>query len=214
MKPKISGTAPDPRYNHSSLLAGSKMILFGGKGANKVFRDMHALDPVTMTWLQGPEGSGSPSARYGHSATLLNGTRMLIFGGWNGKDFFNDVYVLDLEVFAWTQPKCNGPAPSPRQGHIAIQVQNNMIVQGGFCFEEEKQKAAGFKQGSTLRDCYYNDIRILDTETFNWTRLRISGQPPQPRYGHSANISGPDIVIFGGWTNKSGIRRFSSSLSQ
>ena len=167
---------------------------------------MHALDPVTMTWLQGPEGSGSPSARYGHTATLVSGTKMLIFGGWNGKDFFNDVYILDLEVFAWTQPKCTGPAPCPRQGHIAIQVQNNMIVQGGFFFDEDKQKAAGFKQGSTLKDCYLNDIRILDTENFNWTRLRISGHPPHPRYGHTANISGPDIVFFGGWTNRSGIR--------
>jgi len=34
-----------------------------------------------MTWYQGPEGSGSPSARYGHSATLVNGTKMLIFAG-------------------------------------------------------------------------------------------------------------------------------------
>ena len=34
---------------------------------------------------------------------------MLIFGGWNGYDFFNDVYLLDLEVMAWTSPTCSGP---------------------------------------------------------------------------------------------------------
>lgn len=55
-----------------------------------------------MTWYQGPEGSGSPSARFSHSATLFGGSKMLIFGGWNGKDFFNDLYILDLEVMAWT----------------------------------------------------------------------------------------------------------------
>jgi len=35
----------------SSILAGSRIIIFGGKGEKgKVFRDLHALDPVTMTW--------------------------------------------------------------------------------------------------------------------------------------------------------------------
>jgi hypothetical protein len=78
---------------------------------------------------------------------------MLIFGGWNGSDFFNDLFLLDLEVMAWTQPKCSGnfilkylillinylnflgSTPSPRQGHTAIQVGSNLIIQGGFIFD-------------------------------------------------------------------------------
>ena len=32
-KPKISGTPPPPRYSHTSVLAGSRIIIFGGKGA-------------------------------------------------------------------------------------------------------------------------------------------------------------------------------------
>jgi len=31
-KPKISGTPPGPRYNHTAILAGSRIIVFGGKG--------------------------------------------------------------------------------------------------------------------------------------------------------------------------------------
>ena len=96
--------------------------MFGGKGEkNMVFRDLHALgnshpyrfsiiikDPNTMTWYQGPEGSGSPSARYGHTGTLINGSKMLIFGGSDGKNYFNDLYSLDLEIMAWTQPNTTG----------------------------------------------------------------------------------------------------------
>lgn len=89
------------------MLAGSKIIIFGGRGdKSKVFRDLHALDPVSMTWLQGPEGIGSPSARYGHTAVLVAETKIFIFGGTNGKEYYNDLYVLDLEVMAWSQPKC------------------------------------------------------------------------------------------------------------
>jgi host cell factor len=32
IKPKILGTPPQPRYGHSALLAGSRVIIFGGKG--------------------------------------------------------------------------------------------------------------------------------------------------------------------------------------
>jgi len=85
IKPKISGTPPTARYGHSAVLAGSRIIVFGGKGPKGVVnRDLHALDPVTMTWYQGPEGGGAPTARFDHTANLVGGTKMFIFGGWNG----------------------------------------------------------------------------------------------------------------------------------
>ncbi|CAD8066861.1 unnamed protein product [Paramecium sonneborni] len=210
-KAKVQGTPPAPRYAHSAVLAGQRIIIFGGKGEKCVFRDLHALDPLTLTWYQGPEGSGSPSARFAHSATLYASTKMIIFGGWNGIDYFNDLYVLDLEVMAWSQPACTGPSPTPRQGHTAIQVGANLIIQGGFYYQEDKNlknlhKTANPRHGSHLRGCYLNDIRILDTEHFAWSRLRVSGTPPAPRYGHSANVSGADIVVFGGWSLNSGAR--------
>lgn len=79
-----------------------------------VFRDLHALDPVTMTWYQGPEGAGAPLARFGHTSNLVHGTKMFVFGGWNGKEYFNDLHILDLEIMAWSRPNTTGPAPSPR----------------------------------------------------------------------------------------------------
>jgi Rab9 effector protein with kelch motifs len=104
-----------------------------------------------MTWYQGPEGGGAPSARFDHSANLVGGTKMIVFGGWNGQDFFNDVYVLDLEIMAWSKPVTSGPAPSPRKGHCSILIGTNLVIHGGFWFNEENMKKAGGKhQGSAL----------------------------------------------------------------
>jgi len=76
---------------------------------------------------------------------------MFIFGGWNGNDFFNDVYVLDLEIMAWSKPNCTGPAPSPRKGHCSILIGTNLVVHGGFYFSDEKMKQNGHgKMGSSL----------------------------------------------------------------
>jgi len=33
---------------------------------------------------------------------------MVLFGGWNGHDFFNDVHVLDLQIMAWSKPDTSG----------------------------------------------------------------------------------------------------------
>lgn len=68
-------------------------------------------------------------------------------------------------------------------------------------------KSAGFKyQGTALQDCYLNDIRVLDTENYVWSRLRVSGTPPEHRFGHTMDVSGSDIVMFGGWSKTSGAR--------
>ena len=96
IKPKIKGTPPAARYGHSAVLAGARIIIFGGKGGKTVFRDLHALDPLTMTWFQGPQGGGAPAARFDHTENLVDGTKMVVFGGWNGNECFNDVHVLNL----------------------------------------------------------------------------------------------------------------------
>ena len=120
-KPNTSGIAPDPRYGHSAVLAGPRIIFFGGRGKNnKVYKDIYALDPSTMEWFEGPEGSGSPSARFGHSASFVDGNKIFVFGGFNNKTYFNDVHVLHLETMSWSKPDIKGPAPSPRYLHSAV----------------------------------------------------------------------------------------------
>jgi hypothetical protein len=153
-----------------------------------------------MTWFQGPLSGGSPPARYNHTATLVGGTRMFIFGGWNGKKYYNDLYYLDLEGMAWTICETSGPAPSPRQGHAAILIGNNLVIQGGYCLKANEFKTADLLVGTPLISSYLNDIRVLDTDTLVWSRLRISGAPPNARFGHSMNVSGSDILMFGGWS--------------
>lgn len=81
------------------------------------------------------------------------------------------------------------------------------MIHGGFHYNEENMKKAGYKnQGTALQQCYLNDIRVLDTETYVWSRLRVSGTPPEHRFGHTMDVSGSDIVMFGGWTKTSGAR--------
>ena len=49
-------------------------------------------------------------------------------------------------------------------GHVSSVVGTNILIQGGFFYDHSK--AADGKMGSKLKDCYLNDLRVLDTETF------------------------------------------------
>ena len=57
---------------------------------------------------------------------------MFIFGGFNGKDYFNDLHILDLEIMAWSTPNTSGPVPSLRFGHSSILIGSNLVIHGGF----------------------------------------------------------------------------------
>lgn len=197
-RPRISGTSPAARYGHTAVLAGARMVIFGGRGDGGVyFRDLHALDPNTMTWFQGPEGGAAPPGKMNHSATMI-GSKMFVFGGWDGDNFFDDLHVLDMESMAWSKPSTTGVGPSARMGHVAVQVSSNyLLIQGGFHFDPAKK--ATMHLGSVLDSSYLNDLRMLDTDTMAWSQLWISGTPPKPCYGHSMNVTGSDLVVFGGY---------------
>mmetsp|Transcript_74868 Transcript_74868/g.173546 ORF Transcript_74868/g.173546 Transcript_74868/m.173546 type:complete len:431 (+) Transcript_74868:125-1417(+) len=197
-QPRCRGTAPEPRYGHSAALVGTRIVYFGGKGASAHFRDLHALDASSLTWYQGPSSGGAPSARHGHTATL-HGTRLCVFGGACGAKYFGDLHCLDLSSMAWSSPPTTGPKPMARFGHAALLVGDSLLVHGGFCMESA-EIATKDSRGDLMKNCYLNDIRVLDVGRMQWSRLRTHGSPPSGRFGHSLVLSDDDVVLFGGWS--------------
>jgi N-acetylneuraminic acid mutarotase len=77
--------------------------------------------------------------------------KMYVFGGWNGKDYFNDIITFDLEKMVWSKLEINGTPPIPRQGHASCVVGHNLIIQGGFSFDNEGYKKNLNNYGSFLK---------------------------------------------------------------
>ncbi len=127
--------------------------------------------------------------RFNHAAALV-GRKIVIHGGWNGSEAFNDFWIFNTDSFAWIQPKISGFAPSPRFGHtINLTPDGRLLVFGGCSLD---------KQGACPK--YNNDIRQLDTDHMVWSRPRVEGMPPTGQQGHTTTLIGDDkLVIFGGW---------------
>ena len=72
--------------------------------------------------------------------TVMNFLTMFMFSIsrlWLGQSQKLQVSNYDLMI--------SGPGPSPRKGHCAVLIGNNLVIHGGFYYNEETMKKAGFK---------------------------------------------------------------------
>ncbi len=76
-------------------------MVFGGNNATNVFNSVHVLEKTgdDWTWFHPCMAGQAPGPRTGHSATLIDETTILIYGGWDAQDSssvktYDDVFLL------------------------------------------------------------------------------------------------------------------------
>jgi hypothetical protein len=185
---KCKGDIPPGLYGHTASLVGSKMFIFGGRGAGGVtFKDVYALDVTCWRWTRVRTTTATPCARFGHAQALV-GHKLVVFGGWDAARCFNDLWIFDTTTATWTEPRVDGKPPTPRQGHSMLLLPSGgLLVFGG----SAARAGGGFEFVASMGE--------LDTETMTWGRPRVSGALPLPRAAHTAVLVGHQVVTFGGW---------------
>mmetsp|Transcript_7599 Transcript_7599/g.46843 ORF Transcript_7599/g.46843 Transcript_7599/m.46843 type:complete len:474 (+) Transcript_7599:44-1465(+) len=125
-KPPIRGAPPKTRSYHTATAIGdSKIVVFGGNGASKSFKEVYYLDTETWTWHEPETGGDVPHPRTGHAAvSTANGSHLVVWGGWETHpvSYFNDTYILDVHRWHWTKASVSHAPPRPRCGHSSCRV--------------------------------------------------------------------------------------------
>ena len=75
--------APPARRDHAAWYANSKMYVSSGKGSAGPLSDLWYYDLQASSWQEVDLPGDKPTARYGHTATLLDDGNVLIHGGAN-----------------------------------------------------------------------------------------------------------------------------------
>jgi chitodextrinase len=126
---------------------------------------------------------GSPSARYKHTM-VWDGTKVIMFGGYDAGTYKNDLWWYDPGTNTWTQKIANGTAgsPSARYAYKMVWDGTRVIMFGGY--------------GGTYR----NDLWWYDPGTNTWTEKIADGTTGSPsvRYNHSMVWDGTKVIMFGG----------------
>lgn len=105
----------------------------------------------------------------------------------NGSTVKGDLWMVEIGsgTMACYPISTTGDGPGPRVGHSSLLVGNAFIVFGGDTKMDD---------GDQLDDTLY----LLNTSTKHWSRAMPAGPRPSGRYGHTLNILGSKIYVFGG----------------
>jgi hypothetical protein len=130
------GDPPVARFNHSAVFDRARdcMLVYGGGPAANT--DLAELSlGTTPAWTALPQPSDPRLRRQGHTSVFdAARDRMVLFGGNEGNQHFNDTWALSRGgAPSWTPLTAAGP-PSARSFHTAVldSAYQRMIVFGGF----------------------------------------------------------------------------------
>jgi hypothetical protein len=128
---------PSARYYHSMCFVPEekKVYLFGGYNSSGALNDLWCFDLLSSTWSF-ISTSNSPQARYGHKMVYAD-KKIYIFGGQKDDiNFFNDLWVYDLQTKSFTNITPTTPATKPSAranfGMAKFPELNQILIFGGY----------------------------------------------------------------------------------
>ncbi|KKK13350.1 hypothetical protein AOCH_005518 [Aspergillus ochraceoroseus] len=149
-----------------------------------------SLYPWSQRRLNFSSPQASPFPRYGaaiNSVASKEGDIYMMGGLIDGSTVKGDLWMMEsssgnLSCFPIATIS---EGPGPRVGHASLLVGNAFIVFGGDTKVDEND---------TLDDTLY----LLNTSSRQWSRSIPPGPRPTGRYGHTINILGSRLYVFGG----------------
>lgn len=186
---------PGPRAFHCAAADGHKLYVFGGRNDHQQPRpDLWCLDADSWTWFLIAPLTFPPAPRDFASLCAMGDGKLILFGGYDGKRWLNDLHIVHVATGEWTHVTIAAgpslPAPLPRSGHAAAFIQRSLLVFGGES-----------SNGAVLSDLWA--LKHADGPALPvWTHVRTPTGPSK-RFGHTwapltTHAAGDRILMFGG----------------
>ncbi|GAA5812857.1 hypothetical protein MFLAVUS_006316 [Mucor flavus] len=188
-KPEIeSSSRPSKRRAHTTCLWEDKIIVIGGGDGARALDDVHMLDVSNannnqpLQWEKLQTTGIPPPARGYHTSNLVK-DKLVVFGGSDGHDCFEDVHVLDLKKGRWSQIELDRKIP--RLAHTSTQVGSYVFVIGGHDGRR-----------------YSQDVLLFNLVTMGWEVRKVYGSAPNPRGYHTTVLYDSRLYVLGGYDGK------------
>uniref|UniRef100_A0A3Q1CW73 Kelch repeat-containing protein n=1 Tax=Amphiprion ocellaris TaxID=80972 RepID=A0A3Q1CW73_AMPOC len=140
--------------------------------------------PLTLCFPAAP--LLSPSGRWGQTLCPIDAQTAILIGGQGARMQFckDPMWKLCTEDLSWVAAEtlAEGPTPEARIGHTAIYDSDSKRI---FVFGGSKNKK------------WFNDVHILDTQSWKWTMVEARGNVPPLAY-HSCSMFRGELFVLGG----------------
>jgi N-acetylneuraminic acid mutarotase len=97
-EPLFSGESPEGLRGHTATHIGNKIIIFGGYDGKGRSNELFILELENMHWSHVHDNEKFPGSRQRHSAVAIDHKRLIIFGGFDGTKWLNDLHLLDASL--------------------------------------------------------------------------------------------------------------------
>ncbi|PYH95560.1 hypothetical protein BO71DRAFT_200839 [Aspergillus ellipticus CBS 707.79] len=149
-----------------------------------------SLYPWTQRRINFSSPQTNPFPRYGaaiNSVASKEGDIYMMGGLIDGSTVKGDLWMIESSGgnLSCLPVATVSEGPGPRVGHASLLVGNAFIVFGGDTKVDETD---------TLDDTLY----LLNTSSRQWSRSIPPGPRPSGRYGHTLNMLGSKLYVFGG----------------
>ncbi|ETI47587.1 hypothetical protein L916_07974 [Phytophthora nicotianae] len=182
--PSVVEDRPEARTDHIMVLHSSSIYIFGGYNGSSRFNDLCGYDIHAQRWSRLQAVGAVPSRRFGHSGVVHSETnRLIVFGGWDGRDTLNDLYEYSFVTNEWRKMETTGNSPPHRYRHTAVIFGDNMFVFGGVDKTHSR----------------FNDLQRLDLVTNTWSEVCTTGSIPSSRTFHRAVVVDSKMYLLGGY---------------
>ncbi|RUS29733.1 hypothetical protein BC938DRAFT_480306 [Jimgerdemannia flammicorona] len=160
-----------------------------------IVNELTTFDTKNLVWNVLDIAGPTPMPRVQYTATMLPDGRMVIIGGMTARQAtstavslayvpLTDIPVFDTNTATWTFNNATGNIPAIRRRHTAVVGLDSIsiiICCGGY-----------------METVKYNDVAVLNTQTWIWTQPIIGGNIPAPRMAPtSIMVNGQMIMFFG-----------------
>lgn len=180
---RAGGRAPPARSGAQAAVWSGAVWFFGGytKKDGDYFNDVYKYDIATSMWGSVHTLGEAPQKRTDHSVVLFRDS-LLVFGGFDGHNRFNDLRELHLRERRWNNISAvRSTVPRSRFGHTAVIYGHSMYIFGGWDGHDTLQELFEYNVSSNM-----------------WIQLPLRGTPPRARYRHTAVVCGDAMFTFGG----------------
>jgi len=121
------------------------------------------------------------SPKIKNHSSIRYGDKFILFGGYDGKNNLNTIYLYDIVKENWSVKPSTGEVPRERNGHSASILNDKMYIVGGW-----------LGTGVFASD----EVFELDLLNFSWKKIILEGQEIGPLNMHSAETYKGNIIIF------------------
>jgi len=97
-EPKFSGESPEGLRGHTATYIGNKIIIFGGYDGKGRSKELYFLNVDELKWYHADDNEKFPGSRQRHTSVNIDNKRLLIFGGFDGMKWLNDIHILDVSI--------------------------------------------------------------------------------------------------------------------